>query len=68
MTDREFTRLIQRTVCPGCRQDRYNHPGLCERPGIDAPVTTTKCWHLDRETVTYDSSARRYVCRVRGGR
>lgn len=32
--------------CYGCRDDRYNHPGLCERPGIDAPVTSSHCWHL----------------------
>ena len=32
--------------CRGCYCDRYNHPGLCERPGIDAPVTSKKCWML----------------------
>ena len=34
-------------LCSGCRHDRYNHPGLCERPGIDAPVTSAFCWHLE---------------------
>ena len=33
--------------CGGCRDDRYNHPGTCERPGIDAPVTSKHCWSLD---------------------
>lgn len=32
--------------CSGCRNDRYNHCGTCERPGIDAPVTSKQCWSL----------------------
>jgi len=32
--------------CDGCYNDRYNHKGMCERPGIDAPVTSDECWHL----------------------
>lgn len=55
----------QRDTCPGCRQDRYNHPGLCERPGIDAVVTSQKCWHLDRTTVMYDRHKKAWVCRAR---
>ena len=56
--------MVKRTVCGGCRHDRYNMGvGYCERPGIDAPVTTTKCWHLDRETVTWKSG--RWQCRAR---
>ena len=39
--------------CSGCDQDRYNHPGMCERPGIDAPVTSKACWNLkDAKLVT----------------
>ncbi len=33
--------------CRGCDQDRYNHKGVCERPGIDAPVTSESCWHIE---------------------
>jgi hypothetical protein len=32
--------------CVDCYNDRYNHPGLCERPGVDAPVTSEQCWRL----------------------
>jgi hypothetical protein len=32
--------------CLGCYNDRYNHPGTCERPGVDAPVTSKNCWSL----------------------
>lgn len=32
--------------CNGCYQDRYNHKRMCERPGIDAPVSSNECWHL----------------------
>ena len=40
-------RKITKTHCSGCDQDRYNHPGMCERPGIDATVTSKECWHLE---------------------
>lgn len=30
--------------CIGCYLDRYNHSGMCERPGIDAPVVSKECW------------------------
>ncbi len=33
-----------KSMCAGCRNNRYNHPGTCERPGIDAPVTCKECW------------------------
>jgi hypothetical protein len=42
---REYKTLKpNKKYCSRCRQDRYNHPGLCERPGIDAPVTSKECW------------------------
>lgn len=34
--------------CVGCYQDRYNHKGMCERPGIDAVVVSNECWNLER--------------------
>ncbi|MFA4870986.1 MAG: hypothetical protein WC623_22495 [Pedobacter sp.] len=37
---------MNKSNCRGYYQDRYNHPGMCERPGIDAPVTSKECWHL----------------------
>lgn len=37
--------------CLGCRNDRYNHPGTCERPGIDAPVISKECWHLSNSKI-----------------
>ena len=37
---------MDKSKCEGCEQDRYNHKGMCERPGIDAPVTSDECWHL----------------------
>lgn len=40
--------------CAGCRHDRYNHKGLCERPGIDAPVTSDYCWHLSFDKLEYN--------------
>ena len=34
-------------MCSGCRNNRYNFPGTCERPGIDAVVTSKQCWRYD---------------------
>ena len=45
---------IKQTVCRGCRQDRYNHKGMCERIGIDTTVTCDHCWHLTPEKIRYD--------------
>ena len=53
---------IKQTICPGCRQDRYNHKGLCERPGIDAVVTSDNCWHMRPENIQYDPFWKRYYC------
>ena len=38
---------MNKSHCKGCYNDRYNHKGMCERPGIDAPVTSDECWHLE---------------------
>lgn len=65
MTVTAWERARQLDTCPGCHDDRYNHPGTCERPGIDAPVTSVKCWHLERPTVHYDRQAKRFVCAAR---
>lgn len=48
-------------LCRGCRDDRYNHKGLCERPGIDAPVTSDKCWSLTLDKPVYNRGAKRWV-------
>lgn len=39
--------------CRGCHQDRYNHKGMCERPGIDAPVVSEDCWLLKNAKLLY---------------
>lgn len=44
---------VKRLLCGGCYQDRYNHPGLCERPGVDAPVTSRFCWNNDPAKAVY---------------
>ena len=54
---------IKREVCHGCMQDRYNHKGLCERPGIDAPVTCERCWSMTPENIEYDPRWKRYYCK-----
>jgi len=41
----------KKQFCGSCRQDRYNYPGMCERPGIDAPVTSKQCWNLSGSRV-----------------
>lgn len=56
-------RMIKEDVCQGCFQDRYNHKGLCERPGIDSVVTSENCWHLEQGTILYDRYWKRYYCR-----
>lgn len=57
-----WARMIQRTVCPGCRSNRYNMgKGFCERPGIDAVVTSDECWSL-RSLPRYDRKQQRWVC------
>jgi hypothetical protein len=48
-------------LCYGCHSDRYNHKGLCERPGIDAPVTCKQCWSLSPDKVLYCRGAKKYV-------
>ncbi|MCK4668259.1 hypothetical protein KAU33_16020 [Candidatus Dependentiae bacterium] len=53
---------IKREICPGCNQDRYNHKGMCERPGIDAPVTCERCWHMTPDNIQYDRRWKRYYC------
>ena len=45
MTLTSRDRIIQREACPGCRQDRYNHPAPGD--GWNAPVTSEKCLHLN---------------------
>ncbi len=53
----EREREIQKTACCGCRNDRYNHPGI-EDGG--APVASEKCRLIDY--VKFDRSKHRYVC------
>ena len=47
----QYSKPQRKKFCSGCYYDRYNHPGLCERPGIDAPVTSKECWSLDGSKV-----------------
>jgi hypothetical protein len=40
-----MTKNEKKKLCSGCRNNRYNMgKGFCERPGIDAPVTSEECW------------------------
>jgi hypothetical protein len=48
-------------LCVGCRQDRYNHKGVCERPGIDAPVTSDHCWSLEPLEAIYCRAKKMWV-------
>ena len=54
-------------LCSGCYCDRYNHRGLCERPGIDAPVTSERCWSLKPEHCVYVRGAKRWVMTCHSG-
>lgn len=47
----KFTDSQKKKFCRGCYADRYNHPGMCERPGIDAVVTSKQCWSLSDSVV-----------------
>jgi len=51
---------VARRLCPGCWKDRYNHFGMCERPGIDAPVTSDYCFHNDPARAEYDRGKKRW--------
>lgn len=65
MEEKRLKRLegkIKNEVCPGCKQDRYNHKGMCERPGIDAPVISEKCWHMTPDNIHFDRRWKRYFC------
>ncbi len=55
ITERE--RHIRQRACPGCRNDRYNHPGIDDG---GAPVTSEKCRLLGY--VKFDRAAQRFVC------
>ena len=48
-------------LCHGCRSDRYNHKGLCERPGIDAVVTSEYCWSLNPANALYCRAEKTWV-------
>jgi len=51
---------FKREVCPGCRSQRYNYPGTCERPGIDSVVRSEYCWSMD--TISYDRKKKKWQC------
>ena len=44
---------MNKSKCSGCYQDRYNHKGMCERPGIDAPVVSEECWYLENAKMVW---------------
>ncbi len=58
---------IKHKFCHGCYQDRYNHKGLCERPGIDAPVLSENCWHLKQTNLVYCRPLKQYAMRCHSG-
>lgn len=51
---------IRQSLCPGCRNDRYNHPGI-EDGG--SPVTSEKCYLLGY--VKRSPQGRPFVCPYR---
>ena len=57
----------RKKLCSGCYNNRYNYKGTCERPGIDAPVTSNKCWSLDPENVLYCRGANKWVMSCHSG-
>ena len=60
----KLEKRIKDEVCLRCDQDRYNYKGMCERPGIDAPVTSDRCWHMTPENIDYDHRWKRYYCKA----
>jgi hypothetical protein len=54
-------------LCKGCRNDRYNHPGTCERSGIDAPVVSDQCWLLRLDKMLYCRPMREWVMPCHSG-
>lgn len=59
---RPKTKEETKRLCAGCRYERYNFgKGYVERPGIDAPVVTDYCWHLDPEKAVYCRGAKKWV-------
>ena len=54
-------RAVAQRFCPGCRQDRYNHKGMCERPGLDAPVTSEFCWNNDPAKAVYCRAEKKWA-------
>lgn len=60
----KLEKTIKEDVCRGCDQDRYNHKGMCERPGIDAPVTSNRCWLMTPDNIDYDRRWKRYYCKA----
>jgi hypothetical protein len=47
----KYSNSQKKKFCSRCYYDRYNYPGTCERPGIDAPVTSKQCWSLNNARV-----------------
>jgi len=64
---RPKTKMQAKRLCVGCRNDRYNHPGMCERPGIDTPVTSEFCWDLNPEKALYCRGAKEWVMPCHSG-
>ena len=54
-------------LCSGCRNDRYNYKGTCERPGIDAVVNSDKCWSLGLDRVLYCRAKKTFVLPCHSG-
>jgi hypothetical protein len=58
----EWIKTMQRAVCPGCRQNRYNQGRGYRETENDAPVTCEYCWNL-LDSVYYDRTDACYYCR-----
>lgn len=58
----EWIKQMQRTVCSGCRQNRYNQGRGYQETPRDAPVTCDHCWNLP-DGIYYCRTDKRYYCR-----
>lgn len=51
---------VKSKLCAGCYNNRYNNKDTCERPGIDAVVTSNFCWFNDPRDAMYDRRAKEW--------
>ena len=62
--DTQWVAMVKKSVCPGCRHNRYNQG---RGPALDggAEITTDKCWMLEPDHIAYDRKSKSYSCSSR---